>query len=63
MREKGLNWNDLPAAQKRGRGCLYGDVGGWAIDADPPMFTKDRAYLTQRITPLVGETNRTRGDG
>lgn len=49
MREQAVNWNDLPTAQKRGRACLYQDIG-WAMDDDPPMFTKDRAYLTQRIT-------------
>lgn len=53
MREKGLNWNDLPTAQKRGRCCLYGEHGGWQMDADPPMFTKAREYLTYRITPTT----------
>jgi tRNA(His) guanylyltransferase len=49
MFERGVNWNDLPAAQKRGRAGVYRDGDGWLVDVEPPMFTKDRTYLTQRI--------------
>jgi tRNA(His) 5'-end guanylyltransferase len=52
--QKGKNWNDLPAAQKRGR-CIVpiaahapeGSViaRGWATDPDTPIFTQDRNYI------------------
>ena len=44
FQECGVNWNDLPAEQKRGRVVLRD--GGCAA---PPTFTQDRAYLQQLI--------------
>ncbi len=48
FKEKGINWNDLPADQKRGRTIVYGDEK-WSVDAAPPIFTQDRTYLKTRI--------------
>lgn len=49
FREKGINWNDLPIDQKRGRCVIYGESFGWRVDDETPTFTTDRAYLTERI--------------
>lgn len=52
FREKGINWDALPAAQKRGRCCVYGELThGWTMDVAPPVFTRDREYLRARIQP------------
>lgn len=51
FREKGINWNDLPAEQKRGRVVRYSLDHKWHIDYEPPQFTKDRAYLSALINP------------
>ena len=47
----GLNWNDLPADQKRGRGIVRGERG-WAVDGEIPVWTQDRTWLTSRIPRL-----------
>lgn len=52
FREKGVNWSDVPVCQKRGR-CLLRSEGGWIMDREPPMFTKDRAYVSARILPTA----------
>lgn len=49
FQDKGINWNDLPAAQKRGRCCVYQTDIGWCLDDEPPIFTKDRDYIRQQI--------------
>jgi tRNA(His) 5'-end guanylyltransferase len=64
IHEKGKNWNDLPTYLKRGR-CVIKverevpnvapegpDVitrHVWDIDNEIPIFTKDRAYITDRL--------------
>lgn len=50
--EKGINWSDLPTAEKRGR-CIVRpmDGFGWVRDHDIPVFTQNREYLSSRITP------------
>ncbi|MFH1603339.1 MAG: tRNA(His) guanylyltransferase Thg1 family protein [Pseudomonadota bacterium] len=48
--EYGLNWNDLPSDQKRGRTVIYSEER-WQIDYDIPVFTANREYLTQRLIP------------
>jgi tRNA(His) 5'-end guanylyltransferase len=48
FQEKGINWNDLPPDQKRGR-CIVREDTGWWDDLSIPSFTQDRAYLTSRI--------------
>jgi tRNA(His) guanylyltransferase len=44
----GVNWNDCPTEQKRGRGIVR-DENGWRVDLEIPIFTQGRAYLTSRI--------------
>lgn len=48
MLEKGINWNDCPANEKRGRTVIY-DNYAWRVDNEIPVFTQDRSYLTSRI--------------
>lgn len=52
FREKGINWNDLPVNQKRGRVVRYVEGGRWRVDSEPPTFTQDRAYLRALIAPV-----------
>jgi tRNA(His) guanylyltransferase len=53
--QKGLNWNDLPVTQKRGRVILKekymkGDVerSRWSL-SEPPVFTQEIDYLLDMI--------------
>ena len=48
FREKGINWNDRPTEEKRGRCAVYEDMG-WRIDREIPVFTQQRDWLTDRI--------------
>jgi len=48
MLQKGINWNDRPAEEKRGRCAIY-DNEAWRVDREIPVFTADRAYLSSRI--------------
>jgi tRNA(His) guanylyltransferase len=50
FREKGINWNDSPIDQKRGRIIRYHADRGWLVDREPPTFTQDRDYLRSLIT-------------
>lgn len=43
--ETGLNWNDLPTEQKRGRVVRRDLAGTWEVDVNPATFTQDRRYL------------------
>lgn len=59
--EKQINFNDYPTRAKRGRVAkkeVYlveeAERSRWAIDQDPPIFTKDRDYLRSLI-PRLGE--------
>lgn len=45
FREKGINWNDRPSGDKRGRCALYVEGRGWTLDAEPPVFTTQRDYI------------------
>lgn len=47
----GVNWNDLPTDQKRGRGIVYSEHG-WRVDREIPVWTKERAWLSSRIPRL-----------
>lgn len=51
MLEKGINWNERPAEEKRGRCAVYADQG-WSIDREIPVFTQQREYLSSRVTRL-----------
>lgn len=51
--EKGINWNDLPTAVKRGSCSVkpldVEDARGFKVDTEIPIFTQDREYVNQRI--------------
>lgn len=51
----GINWNDLPDDQKRGRGIVRGTLSEWCVNRNIPIWTKERGWLTSRI-PRVWET-------
>ncbi len=44
----GVNWNDLPIDQKRGRGVVYLEQG-WRVDTEIPTWTQDHTWLTSRV--------------
>lgn len=46
MVEKGINFNDMPVAFKRGVCCIKSERG-WVIDENPPIFTQDREYISR----------------
>lgn len=46
--QKGINWNDYSAREKRGGFIYRDDEGVWQVD-EPPVFTEDRNYLTSKI--------------
>jgi len=48
FQEKGINWNDTPTDQKRGR-CIVREDSDWWDDLNIPTFTQDRDYLRSRI--------------
>ena len=45
---KGINWNDLPAYQKRGRAIAKAE-NGWIVDREIPVWTKEREWLQARF--------------
>lgn len=51
MLEKGINWNDRPAEEKRGRCAVYNEQA-WLVDREIPVFTQERDYLSSRI-PVI----------
>lgn len=49
MLQKGINWNDFPAYQKRGS-CVIKENGKWIIDKDIPIFKGEgREHIEQLI--------------
>lgn len=58
FQEKGINWNDCHTEQKRGR-CvikimeMQEDIerSKWIIDREVPIFTQDRKYIEDLLTP------------
>ena len=48
LHAKGVNWNDLPTEQKRGR-CIRrsgaNDMEDWIVDREIPIFTQAREYI------------------
>jgi tRNA(His) 5'-end guanylyltransferase len=48
FQERGINWNDRPVEEKRGRGIVK-EERGWNIDRNIPTFTQERDYLRARI--------------
>lgn len=47
--EKGVNWNDMPVAFKRGIACIRDDDGDWFLDEETPIFTQNRAYIEDYV--------------
>ena len=51
--QKGVNWNDIPTAQKRGSCCIKSE-NGWIIDTEIPIFKGDgRDYIEKYV--FVGD--------
>lgn len=52
--EKGINFNDMPIAFKRGVCCFKVDAPNghrtWYLDEYGPIFTQDRNYIEQHIS-------------
>lgn len=45
MEQKGINWNDISTACKRGTACIKGE-NGWMIDTEMPILKgENRAYV------------------
>lgn len=53
LRTKGINWNDIPTAQKRGRAVVYSAGSGWDVDREIPIFTADRDYVRVRMNRAI----------
>lgn len=52
LHEKGINWNNLPIYQRRGRCVIRKPIkrkgvarSEWAVDREIPVFSKDRPYI------------------
>ncbi len=50
MLEKGINWNDCPTHKKRGA-CVKKIGEGWAVDFEPPIFSRERGYINDLLEP------------
>lgn len=50
LHAKGVNWNNIPVEQRRGR-CAIKTVNGWVIDHEPPIFSTDHYYIEQHLLP------------
>lgn len=59
LMEKGINWNNYSAGEKRGRMVIKEDREWKIIDA--PIFTSDRNFLRSRI-PMIGGNGATLKD-
>lgn len=44
FQEKGINWNNLPTDEKRGR-CIVNGV----LDLEIPLFNENRAYIEDHL--------------
>lgn len=49
LHEKGINWNDCPAIQKRGAVVHYVEGEGFRHPQETPEFSKDRAFVENLI--------------
>lgn len=45
MTQKGINFNDMPVAFKRGVTCYKNEERKWTLDYEPPIFSKQREYI------------------
>lgn len=50
LHAKGLNWAQEAVDFKRGRVVLRDAAGKWTVDAEPPIFQREPAYL-ERLIP------------
>lgn len=48
MFKKGLNWDKLPVAKRRGR-AIYRKDGEWFLDYNIPQFTRNRDFINQWV--------------
>lgn len=65
--DRGINWNDFAADEKRGAACfkrietIVGkdgntyERGKWVVDHDTPIFTQDRAYIERHLEASCNE--------
>ncbi len=55
LHKVGVNWNDCPSYQKRGRLITRGGTyeGIWSVVPLTPIFTQDRDVL-ERLIPTPG---------
>lgn len=52
LKEKGVNFEDMPGEYKNGVCCrkvLHGERKKWEIDKDIPLFTENRDYITGQM--------------
>lgn len=52
--QKGINFNDMAIAFKRGV-CCKRIEGNWIVDIDVPVFTQDREYIEVLIHTEIGQ--------
>lgn len=45
LHAKGINWSHAEASFKRGRVIRPAASGGWEVDLEPPIFSRERPYL------------------
>lgn len=56
--KSGINWNDYPVGQKRGRTVVKNpDTGEWTVE-DPPIFSKDQEYLGSIFTAYESKVEK-----
>jgi len=49
LHAKGINWSHAETSFKRGRTVRPAAGSGWEVDLQPPIFTRDRDYLSKLI--------------
>ncbi len=49
LHAKGINWSHAETSFKRGRVIRPASSGGWEVDLEPPIFTRDPGYLARLI--------------
>lgn len=49
LHAKGVNWAKSETSFKRGRMIVPAEPRGWRVDLEPPVFTRERAYLSGLI--------------
>lgn len=49
LHAKGINWSQAETSFKRGRVVRPAAAGGWEVDLEPPIFTREPSYLAALI--------------